>query len=38
MREIGVAVIGTRFMGRAHANAWRQVRAFFSRRFCHTWW
>ncbi len=29
MREIGVAVIGTRFMGRAHANAWRQVRAFF---------
>ena len=30
MREIGVAVIGTRFMGRAHANAWRQVRAFFS--------
>lgn len=30
MREIGVAVIGTRFMGRAHANAWRQVRAFFA--------
>lgn len=29
MRELGVAVIGTRFMGRAHANAWRQVGAFF---------
>ena len=29
MKEVGVAVIGTRFMGRAHANAWRQVRAFF---------
>ncbi|MBC7099213.1 Gfo/Idh/MocA family oxidoreductase [Candidatus Bipolaricaulota bacterium] len=29
MKEIGVAVIGTRFMGRAHANAYRQVRAFF---------
>jgi len=29
MKEIGVAVIGTRFMGRAHANAFRQARAFF---------
>ena len=30
MRELGVALIGTRFMGRAHANAYRQARAFFS--------
>ncbi|MBC7221602.1 Gfo/Idh/MocA family oxidoreductase [Candidatus Bipolaricaulota bacterium] len=30
MREIKVAVIGTKFMGRAHANAYRQARAFFS--------
>ncbi len=30
MREIGVAVIGTKFMGKAHANAYRQVRAFFA--------
>ena len=29
MREIGVTLIGQRFMGRAHANAYRQVRAFF---------
>ncbi len=27
--EINVAIIGQRFMGRAHANAYRQVRAFF---------
>ena len=27
--EINVALIGQRFMGRAHANAYRQVRAFF---------
>ena len=26
---INVALIGQRFMGRAHANAYRQVRAFF---------
>lgn len=30
MREIKVALIGTKFMGRAHANAYRQARAFFS--------
>jgi len=30
MKEIGVAVIGTRFMGKAHANAYRQVWAFFA--------
>ena len=30
MREIGVALIGMRFMGKAHANAYRQVRAFFA--------
>jgi predicted dehydrogenase len=30
MREIGVALIGTKFMGKAHANAYRQVRAFFA--------
>lgn len=29
MRELGVAVIGTKFMGKAHANAYRQARAFF---------
>ncbi len=29
-REINVAIIGQRFMGRAHANAYRQVRAFFA--------
>lgn len=29
MRELGVAIVGTKFMGRAHANAYRQVRAFF---------
>ncbi|MCR9098015.1 MAG: Gfo/Idh/MocA family oxidoreductase [bacterium] len=28
--SVNVAMIGTRFMGRAHANAWRQVRAFCS--------
>lgn len=28
MTRVNVAMIGTRFMGRAHANAWRQVRAF----------
>ncbi len=30
MQDIKVAVIGTKFMGRAHANAYRQARAFFS--------
>lgn len=29
MNELRVAVIGHRFMGRAHASAWRQVRHFF---------
>lgn len=27
--SVNVAMIGYRFMGRAHSNAWRQVRAFF---------
>ena len=26
--HVNVAMIGTQFMGRAHSNAWRQVRAF----------
>jgi len=26
--KLSVGLIGTRFMGRAHSNAWRQVRAF----------
>ena len=30
INEINVALIGQRFMGRAHANAYRQVRAFFA--------
>ena len=30
VREIKVAIIGTKFMGRAHANAYRQARAFFA--------
>lgn len=29
VREIKVAIVGTKFMGRAHANAFRQARAFF---------
>ena len=29
MRTLNVAMIGHRFMGRAHANAWRQVGRFF---------
>jgi len=32
MPEVGVALIGTAFMGRAHSNAWRQVAAFCSPR------
>ena len=28
MSSVNVAMIGTQFMGRAHSNAWRQVRAF----------
>jgi len=28
MPDVGVALIGTAFMGRAHSNAWRQVAAF----------
>jgi len=27
--ELGVGLVGTRFMGRAHANAWRQAPCFF---------
>jgi predicted dehydrogenase len=29
MRDINIAIIGHRFMGKAHSNAWRQVRRFF---------
>jgi len=29
MKDINVAIIGHRFMGKAHSNAWRQVRRFF---------
>ncbi len=29
MKEIGIALLGHRFMGRAHSNAWRQVSRFF---------
>ena len=28
-RPVGVAVIGSAFMGKAHSNAWRNVRAFY---------
>jgi predicted dehydrogenase len=28
MSDVGVALVGTAFMGRAHSNAWRQVSAF----------
>src|SRR6478735_1510256 len=28
-RPLGVAVVGSAFMGKAHSNAWRNVRAFF---------
>ena len=26
---VGVGIVGTRFMGRAHSNAYRQARTFF---------
>ena len=29
MTKLGIALIGTGFMGRAHSNAWRQVSRFF---------
>ena len=29
MKKINVALIGYKFMGRAHSNAWRQVASFF---------
>jgi predicted dehydrogenase len=29
MRKLNIALIGHGFMGRAHSNAWRQVRSFF---------
>ncbi len=32
MKEIGVALIGYNFMGRAHSNAYRQVKPFFEPR------
>ena len=28
-RPLGVAVVGSAFMGKAHSNAWRNVRAFY---------
>ncbi|HIJ65019.1 MAG TPA: Gfo/Idh/MocA family oxidoreductase [Candidatus Hydrogenedentes bacterium] len=28
-KKVNVAMIGAQFMGKAHSNAWRQVRAFF---------
>lgn len=28
-RQIRIAILGTKFMGRAHSNAWRQVQPFF---------
>jgi hypothetical protein len=27
MSDVGIVLIGTAFMGRAHSNAWRQVSA-----------
>ncbi|MFL6208622.1 MAG: Gfo/Idh/MocA family protein [Pyrinomonadaceae bacterium] len=29
MRKLNIALIGYKFMGKAHSNAWRQVRSFF---------
>ncbi len=29
MREIGIALLGSKFMGKAHSNAWSQVSRFF---------
>jgi hypothetical protein len=29
MAEIGIGMIGYKFMGRAHSNGWRQVGHFF---------
>jgi predicted dehydrogenase len=29
MNKLNIAMIGYGFMGRAHSNAWRQVRSFF---------
>ena len=29
MKKLNVAMIGYKFMGRAHSNAWRQVGRFF---------
>ena len=33
MRKLNVAMIGYKFMGRAHSNAWRQVGRFFDAPF-----
>ncbi len=33
MQDINIAIIGHRFMGKAHSNAWRQVRRFFPGKF-----
>jgi len=33
MRKLNVAMIGYRFMGKAHSNAWRQVNRFFDTPF-----
>src|SRR4051795_4738127 len=33
MRKINIALIGYKFMGKAHSNAWRQVGSFFNAPF-----
>src|SRR3954470_4960892 len=33
MRKINIALIGYKFMGKAHSNAWRQVSSFFNAPF-----
>jgi len=29
MKKLNIAMIGYKFMGKAHSNAWRQVSRFF---------
>ena len=33
MKKLNIALIGYRFMGKAHSNAWRQVNHFFDTPF-----
>src|SRR5882724_10651157 len=33
MKKLNIAMIGYRFMGKAHSNAWRQVSRFFEPAF-----